>query len=232
MKLVTFQTIEALKALINNGYLECDEFCVDTNKMGVAYEWVLEQMEKTVPKDGNAKYPLWAWVKFKNGIYPPKHKRLTQTDETIVKITFTKDKKDVFITDYRRYSFVLNNLYIPKNLEEKERFSQKLENLHITQADLQAYVRKDKYAKHRTDTEYLELCAKIRKSWERCITEDSDVLQACVWRINLSDVSSIDILHDRTYDYGTYNYVRSNGKRFDWREEFYKSLIKSKECSN
>lgn len=232
MKLVTFQSMEALKVLVQNGYLECDDSYVNTDKMGVAYEWILEQMQRKVPRESDVKYPLWAWVRFKNAIYPPTHKRAVPTDETTVKITFTKDKKDVFVTDYRRYSFVLNNLYIPDSLEENEAFLEQMERLHISKEDLKAYVRKDKFVKHRSDKAFLELCEEIRESWERCITEDSDVLQACVWRINLSDVSSIEILHDRTYDYGTFNYVRSNGERFDWREEFYKSLIKSKESLN
>ena len=32
-KLVTFQTMEALKKLVNNGYLECEDRYVNTCKM-------------------------------------------------------------------------------------------------------------------------------------------------------------------------------------------------------
>ena len=34
----------------------------------------------------------------------------------------------------------------------------------------------------------------IRKSFDRCITENSDVLQGCVWRINLDEIENIEIL--------------------------------------
>ena len=45
-----------------------------------------------------------------------------------------------------------------------------------------------------------------------------------MWRINLDEVEKIEILNDNNYRYGSFNYVRSNGKRFDWREDFYKKL--------
>ncbi len=223
-KLVTFQTMEALKKLVNNGYLECEDRYVNTCKMGAAYDWILENMERSVKKEGNAHYPLWAWVKFKRGIYPPKHKREEAQENVTVRITFLKNEKDMLITDYRRYSFILNNLYIPVCRKDKEWFFHQMETENITREELKAYVRPDKYRMHRTDKGYLDLCARIRASWDRCITEDSDVLQACVWRINLCEVVSIELLQDGQYDYGTFNYVRGSGKRFDWQEDFYRRL--------
>ena len=56
------------------------------------------------------------------------------------------------------------------------------------------------------------------------MTSESDVLQACVWRINWSEVVNIKILHDDGKCYGSLNYVRDDGKRFDWHEDFYKRL--------
>ena len=224
MKLVTFQTISALKELINSGYLECKEDYINTEKFGHVYEWIYEKMNEQLENKNNLKYPLWAWVKFKNNVCPPKHKRNSLRDDVIVKIIFEKNKDDIFITDYRRYSFILNNLFIPSNLDERLWFENKLEKNKISIEELKAYVRKDRYKTHRQDKEYLELCREIRKSWDKCITTDSDVLQACVWRIYLEEVVSIEILQDKSYDYGTFNYLRNNGKRFDWREDFYKML--------
>ena len=54
--------------------------------------------------EGNAKYPIWCWVKCYNNICPPKH-RGKPVEGFDVKISFTKSKEDVFITDFRRYSF-------------------------------------------------------------------------------------------------------------------------------
>ena len=43
MKLITFQSMEALKDLINKGYLECREDCINLKKAGPTYMWVLEK---------------------------------------------------------------------------------------------------------------------------------------------------------------------------------------------
>lgn len=223
MKLITFQTMEALKSLINNGELICDEKYIDMKKAGPTYQWVLEKMNEHVPNKTKSKYPIWCWVKCYNGICPPKHKG-EPVDEFQVKITFNKKDDEVFITDFRRYSFLLNNVYIPNTLKEKEQFDKKIKRLGITQEELKMYVRHDKYTSHRTDKVYLEICKEIRDTFERCITKDSDILQGCIWNIKLSEVESIEILSNDGYRYGSLNYKRSNGKRLNWRNEFYKLL--------
>lgn len=223
MKLITFQTMKAMKTLINNGYLECNEKYIELEKSSTTYNWVLEKMQESVPNNTKVKYPIWCWVKFKTGICPPKHKG-NPIEGFEVKIIFNKPKKDVFVTDFRRYSFLLNNIYIPKNLKEKSFFEEEVKKYNITEEELKAYVRPDKYPTHRTDKEYLDICKKVRNSFDRCITYDSDVLQGCVWRINLNEVESIEILNDKNYCYGSFNYKRKNGKRFDWINDFYKNL--------
>ena len=54
MKLVTFQSMDAFKSLINNGYLECDESFINKDKNGYVYDWVLDKM-KDIPNKMNAK---------------------------------------------------------------------------------------------------------------------------------------------------------------------------------
>ena len=225
MKLVTFQPIDAVKDLFEKGYLECDEAKINMPKVGVIYDWVSEKMNERIKNDFKVKYPMWCWVKFNNGICPPKRKG-EPVPGFDVKITFHKDKKDVFITDFRRYSFLLNNIYIPDSLEDKRRFDEKLKQSNITIEDLKAYIRHDKYKTHRTDKEYLDICAEIRKSFDKCITEKSNILQGCVWRINLFDIESIEILNDKNYGYGSLNYIRSDGERIDWQQDYYRLLKK------
>lgn len=223
MKLVTFQTKEALKDLITKGYLETNSNMINQKKNGKTYEWIVEKMNEIVVNEFDAKYPLWCWVKYKKGICPPKHK-----GEPIkgydIKITFNKPKEEVFVTDFRRYSFLLNNTYIPTNKKDYQNYKQQLNKYKITAEDLKAYVRSDKYDSYRTDKEYLDICEKIRKSFDRVITDDSDILQGCVWRINLRDVEKIEVLNPDGYRYGSVNYIRSNGKRFNWIDDFIKKL--------
>lgn len=223
MKLVTFQSIDAVKDLLEKGYLECNSSNININKVGYAYNWITEKMNELVKNEFEASYPVWCWVKCYNGITPAKRK-----GESIkgydVKITFNKNKEEVFITDYKRYSFVLNNIYIPENNQDKINFDKKLESNNITKEELEAYVRQDKYTTHRTDTFFLDICSQIRKSFDRCITEESDILQGCVWRINLKDIEKIEFLKKDNYIYGSINYIRNNGKRKNWIEDYYKNI--------
>ncbi len=197
MRLITFQSMDAVRALFQLGYLQCDEQYVNPGKYAFVYDWVIAKMADRIKNTTTAKYPLWAWVRCYNHICPPKRKgkRVPSFD---VKITFHKDEEDVFITDFRRYSFVLNNTYIPETMEDKERFDRKPEE-------------------HR-----------IRESFDRCITKDSDILQGCVWNILLKEVEKIEILPDDGYRYGSLNYIRSNGKRMNWRKDFYNKLKEGK----
>lgn len=198
MKLVTFQSAAALKKLVNDGCLECDPQYIDLKKYGSAYSWVTDKMDAKVKNREGAEYPIWCWVRFKNAICPPRHKGKPVPGYE-VKITFHKQPGEVFVTDYRRYSFVLNHRYIPDSLEDKAAFDEKLKLHEIPEGE-------------------------IERSFDRCITYDSDVLQGCVWRILYSEVEKIEFLNDPDCQYGTFNYERKDGRRFDWIEDFYKRL--------
>ena len=224
MKLVTFQSLDALEFLNKNGYLVCNDNFINKEKYGEVYNWIVEKMESKIKNTTNVKYPIWAWAKCYNGTCPPKVKNKDQIEQFRVKITFHKDEKDIFITDYRRYSFVLKNFYIPSSLKDKKEFDKKLEKYNITDEDLKAYIRRDKYEKHREDDDYLNICKQIRKSFDRCITRDSNILQGCVWKINKDEIDKIEIIKDDGYLYGSLNYIRANGKRMDWVKQFYKML--------
>lgn len=223
MKLVTFQSMEALKSLINNGVLMCNDKYINKKKSEPTYLWITEKMNERIENKNNYKYPIWCWVKCYNAICPPKHKG-DPVEGFDVKITFRKDKKDVFITDFRRYSFLLKNNYIPENINDKNKFDNLLKEKNITLEELHAYVRPDKYESHRKDKDYIDVCNKIRESFDRCITENSDVLQGCVWSISLDEIEKIEILKKDGYRYGSLNYIRANGKRIDWQEDLYKLL--------
>ena len=223
MKLVTFQSFEAVNDLFKKGYLECDKSKINLEKAGRTYKWVINKMNERISNPNKVDYPIWCWVKCYIGICPPK-KKGKKVEGFDVKITFNKDEKDVFITDFRRYSFLLNNLYIPNNKKELEMFEEKLKKYNITKEELKAYDRKDKYKEFRTDKNFLKICKEIEKTFDRCITKDSDILQGCLWRINLDEIEKIEILKDDGYCYGSLNYIRSNGKRIDWQKGYYKTL--------
>ena len=218
MKLVTFQSIDALKDLINKGYLECKNIDLKYKKI---HDYIVNKMNKQIENKYNTKYPLWCWVKCYNSICPPKHKG-KKVNGFDVKITFNKKDEDVFITDFRRYSFLLNNKFIPNNIKELKKINSELKKYNITDNELLDYIRnKDDI---RNDNEFIQMCKKIESSFKRCITDDSDILQGCIWRIDFSEIDSIEILKDDGYTYGSVNYIRSNGKRMDWIKDYYKKL--------
>ena len=224
MKLVTFQSLDALRRLTSNGYLDCDPKYINKKKIGVIYDWVVEKMSERIKNPKSDKYPIWAWVKCYDGICPVPINNKPKVEGFDVKITFHKPKEEVFVTDYRRFSFLLSNLYIPNSKNDLEDFNRRLKEANITEEELKAFVRLDKYSNHRVDDTYLQICSEIRKSFDRCITDKSDVLQACVWRINLPEVEDIEILEDDGKCYGSLNYTRDDGSRFDWHKDFYKKL--------
>ena len=223
MKLVTFQSLDAVIDLLKKGYLECDKDKLNVEKYGHIYSYIVKKMNERIDNPNNTAFPLWCWVKCYNGICPAK-KKGKKAEDINVKITFQKNENDVFITDYRRYSFLLSNTYIPNSIKEKNIFEEKLKKYSITKDELKAYVRKDKYKECRMDKDFIQICDEIENTFERCITKDSDVLQGCVWRINIDEVEKIEILKDDGYIYGTLNYIRSNGKRFNWQKDYYKKL--------
>lgn len=223
MKLVTFQSREALDFLNDNGFLICNEKHIDLKKASVAYDWVIKEMSKRIKNNTNAKYPIWCWVKCNNSICPPKH-RGQKIKGFDIKITFNADDNKVFVTDFRRFSFILNNTYIPDDKEDKEKFDRLLHDHHITKEELKAYVRRDKYTHHREDEVFLRICRLIEDSFEKCITDNGNILQGCVWQIKKEDVINIEILKDNGYTYGSLNYKRKNGTRRNWVEEYYEKL--------
>ncbi len=108
MKLISFQSMEALKDLINKGYLECNETKINLEKAGPTYSWVLKKMNNQIKNLTHTKYPIWCWVKCYNNICPPKHKG-EPVEGFDVKITFHKPKEEVLINDFIIYSFLINN---------------------------------------------------------------------------------------------------------------------------
>ena len=63
MKLVTFQSIQAVQDLLKKGYLECNEEKINMQKMGYVYDWIIEKMNQKTKNPHNTKYPLWPTIR-------------------------------------------------------------------------------------------------------------------------------------------------------------------------
>lgn len=223
MKLITFQSFAALDFLKQHGYLICDDRFIDQPKASFFYYWVIKKMNQRVKNQTTARFPIWCWVKCGNSICPLRHKG-KPVEGFDVKITFHAEEQDLFITDFRRYYFLLCNLYIPRDKQDEQWFEQLLDDKQITREELKAYVRPDKFSNHRIDQTFLEVCKIIEQSFDRCITKDSDILQGCIWKIDQTQIEQIEILEDDGYIYGSLNYKHTDGKRRNWIQEYYDSL--------
>ena len=218
MKLVTFQTKEALTVLQKDGVLITDSSHIDLKKYGVPYEWMVYEMKKRkiLPQEGE-KYPLWAWAKCGSSIGPQKKKNINHVMQNLVKIVFDKPDNEVFLSDYMAYSFILNGQIVPKNKKEYSNFLKRMEDQGVSLEDLKQSVR------HQKIKPSIPIHG-IQKTWKRIFDLKSYVLQACVWNIKMSEVIAIDTLNDKRYIYGTMNAKRLNGSRPDWKKEYLKFL--------
>ena len=213
MKLVTFQTKEAWKVLQKKGILIANVANIDLQKYGVPYDWIVDKMKKRQisPQHGE-KYPLWAWAKCGSSISPKKKKNINHTVQNLVKITFEKPDKEVLVSDYIAYSFILNGQIVPKNKKEYISFLKEMEKKGISLEDLKNSVRHKNNSRIPID--------KIQKSWKRIFDLKSYIHQACIWNIKAEDVREVEILDDPNYLYGSTNAKRKDGSRPDWKEVY------------
>ena len=219
MRLITFQTKEALDTLKKNGVLVADVSKIDLKKYGVPYAYIVDNMRKRVKPGKNERYPLWAWVKCGASIGPQKRKNFDGRKQDLVKITFEKPDKEVLLSDYIAYSFILSGHIVPRTKEEYRQFLQKVQKEGISLETLKGFVRKEK-----VDENIVKLFSKIEKTWPRIFHLTSNVHQACMWNIKLSEVMKIEHLGDSNYIYGTMNAKRKDGSRPDWKKAYLKLL--------
>ena len=223
MKLVTFQSQDFVENLIHNKYIVCDD-AKASKKIQRAYDWISSKLSVYYSSDKESTYPIWCWVKCHNSICPPRVKG-TPVPGFDFKITFNKDIPDILVIDYARWSFVLNNQYIPKTKQDYVDFQKNLEMWGVTTEELRAYHRRDKYPTHRTDDIYRRACSAVHASFDRCLSTFGGIQQGVFWKLYLTDVVSIEPLIDSNYRYGSLNYIRANGNRINWINTVIKELV-------
>jgi len=220
MKLVTFQTRQALTVLERQGVLAVSPDHINLQRYGIPYDYMVQQMKThRIFPPANISYPLWAWAKY--GVYmaPKKRKNLTGQTQDRVKITFEKSAQEVLLSDYMAYSFMLSGHIVPKTHQEYYDFLNEMVKRNIPLEELKNYVRHQS-----TRQDVVKLFPKIQKTWKRIFDLKSNVHQACVWDIKLSEVLEVDLLEDANYRYGVVNALRANGTRPNWKKKYLKFL--------
>lgn len=217
MELVTFQTLDAYESLITSGCLIADEKFINLKKYGAAYNWITNKMLERNILSSN-KYPLWAWYKCGKYKCPTKNTMLGYfgaEQEKLVKIVFEKDDNEVLLTDYKLYHFLLTNSYLPSSLTDLNNFNKMKELKQVSDEDLLAYIRRDKFASYRTDKDFNEINEIVHKSYDKVLKLTFDHIQACVWDIKLSEVKSVQFINKSDC---------KRHKKVDYRQEYINSL--------
>lgn len=127
MRLVTYQSVEAVNKLLNEGILyigkndisfTAPEKNKDNHQYQVLYDYISKNMMNLKGKTDDIIYPLWAWyiVNGKRTI----SKENDQFYKGMYRLEIEIDKKDVLLTDFDKYCYLLTSSYLPKDEKDKE----------------------------------------------------------------------------------------------------------------
>ena len=119
IRLWTFQPLEILDVLEENGTFICDEnksTYLQENSFKHAYNWLAKQMTLFIgKKPKNVKYPIWAWYLVDSANTQPKacHFSLYDPEEDLSKVCLELEVplNQVMLTDYDAWHNVLNSDY-------------------------------------------------------------------------------------------------------------------------
>lgn len=173
--LYTRQHENSFYELKNKGIITNKEIYVRLHMMDIApyflekYGIFIEMAEKIVPSPEGSDYPIWCSISKRNCLKPI-------VNEVVYEIEVPKE--EIIYFDGSKWDYVLNNLYIPKDEEDKNNYKKELEQLGVT----------DEYnfIEGKYKGQYPDIEKKIVDSWDRIFDIDtwSDfIVQANIWRI-------------------------------------------------
>lgn len=199
VKLWTIQHEEAYRKFEETGILRADErylFCKDTCRY--AYDWISDQMIARIgpPPVADIKYPIWAWYQWEG-----KRKRrdlrcsgYAKRGTPLVQIEFEVPVKDILLSDFDVWHYVLNYFYIPENDSDDDAFS----NKHKEACKLNWSVEFEN-----SDPRLLQMLSEIRESWSKVFelekafergfyAKDFQSIQATLWQITMKQVCKVE----------------------------------------
>lgn len=173
--LYTRQHENSLYELKNKGRITNKEIYVRLHMLDIApyfmekYRLFVKMAEKIVPRPEGSDYPIWCSISKRNCLRPIEK-------EVVYEIEVPKS--EVIYFDGGKWDYVLNNIYIPKDEEDRVNYHKEIEDLGVN----------DEYnfIDGKYKGMYLEIEEKIRNSWDRIFQIDnwSDfVVQANIWHI-------------------------------------------------
>lgn len=177
IRLYTIQHIEVLEKVLKKGtYSPITKYIYDESFVN-AYNW-LYQASRKKNKNWKSKRPIWCWTKrpdLRSYRYI-RDSRLNNRKQKMVLLELKIPKKNIVLTDFEKWHFILNELYLPnKFYNEKEFYS--------------FYKKYEKNGKLSKKGFHL-----MTKSWLNCFKlEPKSVIQATIPKINKKDIVSYKV---------------------------------------
>lgn len=164
MRLWTIQSYEAYKKLVDTGILRADKNCIYDENFRYAYKWIIEKMQsKSIILPENVDYPIWSWYQW-NGKRKRRDMRqwgYANSGKKIVQLTIEADAKDVLLSDFDLFHYVLNYWYLAKDEDEDKAFELEYRSLGFEFNDLQNFSIQNGNMKY--------LRKKIEDSWDNIL---------------------------------------------------------------
>ena len=193
MRLWTILTEAAWKSLNERGYLICDDEALCDEYFLFAYRWIMQQMQERLgPPEAAVKLPLWAWYQYSGRRKKPiARKHQLPKGQKGYRVECHLSDEQVLLSDFTLWHQVLSNWYLPINLADDEAFDQEFDAIPEDAADRLA-----------------QRQSVIEASWQRifdldwysdyiCTPRNQQAIQACFWRLEMSQVSRSDLFISR-----------------------------------
>lgn len=201
MRLWTIQHYQAYKNFLENGiltahgnYLSCED------DLRFAYDWMAKKMKHSgLASPTEVYYPVWAWYQWegKRKRRDMREKGYAKPGEKIVQLTIEVDNKDILLSDFDLFHYVLNYWYLPADEKDQEQFEKEYIDLGFGWNDLKDFSIETQAMK--------DIRTKIEKSWDHIFDlerEDKNLIygsnseksiQATFWELKLEQVIKAEV---------------------------------------
>lgn len=183
MRLWTIQPEEVYEILKKDGIFTCNqELAVYGEDFKTPYAWMTKKMdERKIPHPNNLTLPIWAWHT-RNWKHKKPDLREAAYDKRGTKAVLLEVEipdKEVLLSDYDEWHFVLNNSWIDdsENEEEWEELHEKFDKLPFTEREK---LKKESWNKIFDVTPF-------ESEWRT----KGRYIQACFWELKLENVKKV-----------------------------------------
>ena len=202
MILWTIQHYAAYQKMLETGVLVADEsHLLYQDDFRHAYDWMAHKMKEAniYPTFDNIHYPVWAWYQWEG-----KRKRLdmrkagyAKRGEKIVQLTIDIDDKDVLLSDFDLFHYVLSYSYLPSDETDDSDFKNAYTQAGYTLYDLSNF--------QIQSSDMLLLRDRIVKSWDRifdlskedngwlCGSLEKKSIQATIWQVRFEQIVKAEV---------------------------------------